>query len=425
MSTFASRLKPWAIWLLPLSFFAYQFILRLFPGLVMNDIMQKYNIGAATFGFFASMYYFGYAGMQIPVAALLDRFGPRIVITSFILICSSACLIAVYTDSFALALISRFLIGVGSAVGFLGTSKIISLWFPKAQYAKMVGLTFTFGLIGALYGGKPVSLLIEQFGWEKVFLLLGFVGLVLALVVFSFVKNSNNFNKNDYQPVAKSLFNICKNKNIWLIAFANLLMVGSLEGFADVWGVTYLMKTRGLDKEAAALVTSCIFLGMLFGGPLLASIADKFKAYYTTTAMCGVIISLIFTILLMFNQYIPDLVLYAMMFVTGILCCYQVLVFAIGSNTVSLQLMGITIAFLNCINMFGGSFFHTTIGLLMDYAWDGTLMNDVPVYDTQAFAFGLSAIPVASLIGALVFFCLRPKKALNKEASTEFATQST
>ncbi len=59
------------MWLFPLSFFTYQFILRLWPGLMMQTIMEQFSIDASHFGLLAALYYYGYAGMQITVANLL------------------------------------------------------------------------------------------------------------------------------------------------------------------------------------------------------------------------------------------------------------------------------------------------------------------------------------------------------------------
>lgn len=56
-------------------------------------------------------------------------------------------------------------------------------------------------------------------------------------------------------------------------------------------------------------------------------------------------------------------------FSVGLLCCYQVIVFSAGTNTVALRNLGVRVAFLNCINMLSGSFFHTCIGKIMDFFW--------------------------------------------------------
>jgi sugar phosphate permease len=438
-----SRFIPWLMWFGPLVFFAYQFVIRIAPGLVMPELMQKFHIDATSFGLFASMYYLGYAGMQIPVAVLLDRVGPKKVISFCALLCSVGTLGLVWTDHWGVALLSRFFIGVGSAAGFLGTSKVISLWFAEKMYARMVGLTFTFGLMGALYGGKPVSSLITLFGWEKVLMLVGWVGLGLSVLLFVVVKNPKDFcgstgqkrengkhenaqhgkNKNISTPttstlntsVLSDLKTILTNPKILMLALANFLMVGALEGFADVWGVPYFMETKNLPKDTAALLTSTVFFGMLFGGPLLAYFSDKLKSEAKVTIACGFSLASLFAVLLYFNASLNITMLYSIMFLTGILCCYQVLVFSMGVRLVSAERSGIAVAFLNCINMLGGSFFHSSIGKLLDLFWTGNYNTvlQVKTYEVSTYTTALSVIPSAALAGALLLVWVHRLSAKN------------
>jgi sugar phosphate permease len=390
---------PWLMWFFPLAFFGFQFILRLFPGLVMPEFLAKFNISATDFGVFASLYYLGYAGMQIPMALLLDKYGPRNVISLSAMLCAVAVWLLLYFDSWPIALLSRFLIGVGSVVGFLGTSKVISQWFIKERYAKLVGLTFSFGLLGALYGGRPVSMMIASLGWEKVLGLLGVVAFLLGLFNFSFVRNKVEQQEKPL-PVFNSIKKLISHRSLLILAFANFLMVGALEGFADVWGVPFLMVARNLSKVDAASITSCIFVGMLFGGPILAYFSEKFKAHYLVTMISGLLMSALMACVLFFNQELSQSALMLIMFGIGLLCCYQVIVFAIGAEIVPVQLMSITIAFLNCINMLGGSFFHSAIGNLMDFFEQGTVVEGVKTYSLDSYVYTLALIPIASLIGA-------------------------
>src|SRR3990172_8928302 len=93
---------PWVMWFLATSFFAYQFIMRVFTGLCVPEIMSKFHIDATEFGLLSSLYYYGYADMQIPVAYLLDRFGPRLVISLSCLLCSAATFLFYGTENWTL-----------------------------------------------------------------------------------------------------------------------------------------------------------------------------------------------------------------------------------------------------------------------------------------------------------------------------------
>jgi sugar phosphate permease len=174
------------MWLFPLSFFTYQFVLRLLPSLLMQQIMQNFSIDATAFGLLAAVYYYGYAGMQIPIGIMLDKYCPKYVIFISASVCGLATYLFSITDNWHVALISRFLIGAGSAVGFLSTSKVISQWFDNKHYGKMISVTFTIGLLGSIYGGKPVSLLIERYGISSIAKILSFVGLLLLYYLIFF-----------------------------------------------------------------------------------------------------------------------------------------------------------------------------------------------------------------------------------------------
>ena len=76
----------WAMWALASFFYAYQYVLRVLPNIMMNDILQKFHIDAALFGQYSGLYYIGYAGMHIQVGILLDRYGPRWILTGCILL---------------------------------------------------------------------------------------------------------------------------------------------------------------------------------------------------------------------------------------------------------------------------------------------------------------------------------------------------
>lgn len=394
--------KPFLMWVFPLCFFAYQFILRLWPGLMMPQIMEQFSIDASAFGQLAAFYYYGYAGMQIPMAMLLDRYGARRTIAVFTTICGASMLLFTYTENFYIAVFSRFLIGVGSAAGFLGVSKVVSEWFPKEDYARMIGLSFTFGLMGAIFGGKPISALIDAYPWKTVAIGLAVASLAIGVFVLVFVRSPQTFSVVDTENAftMKHFKSVLASPLIWVLAVANLLMVGSLEGFADVWGVPYLMTVYNLEKGDAAGIISFVFFGMLIGGPLLAFLSKKL-GNYRVISLSGLVMAGIFSVLLMTQS--PSIALMALFFVMGILCCYQVIVFAAGSDLSSPHTLGVTIAFLNCINMLGGSFFHTVIGQLMDFFWvPHPVVDGIKLYDASAYTSALTIIPICACIGALM-----------------------
>lgn len=395
------------MWLLSLSFFAFQFVLRLVPGLVINELETKYGINSADVGTMSAMYYLGYAGMQIPVAVLLDRFKPHFVIALCVLMSSVATIITATADSWYLVVIARFFIGFGSAAGFLGVSKTVQIYFSEKEYAKMIGLSFSIGLMGALYGGRPLSNMLESIDYPDLLNILGYVGIVIAVLIAILFKLPRNY-KFNRQQVMVNLKEIISNKSILILALANLLMVGTIEGFADVWGINFFMKYFSITRGDAATLTSTIFFGMLFGGPILAWVADKVKSPSMTIAISAALTSLCYVII--FNQVAYDFyLLMALMVTMGILCCYQVLVFSIGNEIVAPNLRNLSIAFLNSINMFGGSFFHIVIGNTIN-----TLSN-AEYHEITIQKIAISSVPVAAILGAAILMFVKSEQQVSDD----------
>ena len=73
----APRLLPAFGWLTAALFFGYAWVLRVAPSVMVEELMRDFAVGAAVLGNLSAAYFYGYAGMQIPVGLLLDRFGPR------------------------------------------------------------------------------------------------------------------------------------------------------------------------------------------------------------------------------------------------------------------------------------------------------------------------------------------------------------
>jgi hypothetical protein len=153
---------------------------------------------------------------------------------------------------------------------------------------------------------------------------------------------------------------------------------------------------------------------MCLGGPILAYLASAAKSNVIIIALTGILTVAIFIYLLLVHD-IDITILKGIMFFLGILCCYQVLIFAFVSDIVDRSCAGIAIAIINCLNMSFGHFFHHFISQNIQNNWDGTHTElGIPVYNFDSYLYGISIIPIGSLIGTLVFvymaFIKIPKK---------------
>ena len=407
---FCTRYRlPITLWLVCSFYLAYQFVTRLSIPILREEIMIKHALNTEQFGVLMGVYYIGYAGMQVPIGILLDRFNIRLVTMTCVLINMLGSLMFILSDSFGYLLLARFLVGTGSACAFLAAVKIIKTYFPGKYHNYLFGLTFTIGLIGGVFGGGPMSKIFYNLGYEPTFWIIIISGAVVVLILF--LVNDKILDKIDEAGHAnitfKNIGKILLNPVIIFMGLCGGLMVGSFEGFADTWAMPYLEQVYGYSKlESNFLGLSCVYFGMGIGGPFLAWFADRAKSLYWLIFLCGLITCIIFATLFYFNR-IDMIPLIVIMVILGILCAYQVLIFSLGNKLVDRSFSGITTGTLNCLNMGFGYFIHKIVARSIYISWDGVLnANGAPLYSKAALVYGLMPIPVMCAAGAAGFLFL-------------------
>lgn len=393
----STRVVAWMVWIIASIFYAYQYILRVMPNIMLDDIMQQFHIDAATFGQFSGIYYIGYSLMHLPIGIMLDRFGPRKVMTACILLSVVGLLPLVFADHWVYPIVGRLIIGMGSSAAILGVFKIVRMTFAEAYFPRMLSFSVTIGLIGAIYGGGPVSYMRDVFGYHAVTELFVAAGIVLALVTYWIVPDMKLSSEG---PVFSDIKTVLTNGSvIWSCIFAGL-MVGPLEGFADVWGSAFLKQVYGFEGTVASSLPSMIFIGMCFGGPVLSIIAEKIGSYLTTIIGAGCIMAASFCFMLTWQ--LSPTALSVCFVIVGICSAYQILAITQASTYVPEKVAGLTTAMANMIIMLFGYAFHTTIGATVSAMGGAT--------EPQALSYGISVIPIALCIGSAGFIILLIKE---------------
>lgn len=402
----SSRSLVLCAWMVASLFYAYQFILRVMPNIMLADITSQFDIGAAEFGQFSGAFYLGYCLFHIPIGILVDRFGPKKVMSGCILLTVIGSLPVIFAETWAYPVLGRVLIGIGSSASVLGAFKIIRIGFKPEHFTRMLSITVTIGLLGAIYGGLPVGYMVEAMGHKTVVAIFASVGVAFAIAAYFMVPEIDSEESNT--SIWSDLKTVLSNKKVLFIAFMAGLMVGPMEGFADAWGSEYLKKVYGFEGQLANSLTSMIYIGMCFA-PLLSRIAEKTGQYIGTIAMAGILMFASFTALEL--GFANKSSLMVSFFITGICCAYQILAIYKASTYVPEHVSGLTSAITNMIIMSFGYVFHSSIGFV--------IAHFEAAGDANAFVYGISIIPATLLVGAAGFmglFYLEKRQATLKAA---------
>jgi MFS family permease len=387
-------------------FYAYQYVLRVLPNIVMPEMMSRYNIESDTFGQFAGIYYIAYSAAHIPIGIWLDKKGPKYVVPICIFITVLGTLPLIASESWSMVYLGRILIGMGSSAAILGLLKVIHLGFPEGKFSRMLGVGAFIGLMGGIYGSQPVAKLITAYGYEKVIEYIIYSGIIFGAISFLVMPKAKGVKQSDELNFKKDFAQVWKQKNIFYIAIFAGFMVGPLEGFSDAWGSSFLQVVYNSDKETATFLTSVIFIGMAFGSSVVAYVGDKTRSYYSVVCLCAVGMAIIFvaTLLKMFEAY--NMMVF-MFFMVGIFSGYQVLTVYLSTTFVKEGVVGLTVAIVNMIVMSFGYLFHSVIGETLNFTWDGTMENGVRAYNAQSYIYGISVIPICLVIGGIGFLWLK------------------
>ncbi len=407
--------KNFIAWLSTALFFAYQMTLRVLPSALMLPIMKKFNMDAQQFGILASFYYFGYALSQIPIGIALDKFSPRLVITACLFTCSLGVLCLAISDIKAVAYLGRFLVGSASVAAILGAVKTIDHLYPS-KASIMLGFTVLIGVMGAYYGGQPVYELLEYMSMDYALYNIAAVGGILALIIL-FSYNTEGTQENNASTadasnsggsfsVVNSIILILKDKRIWLSGLFGGMMVGPLEGYADVWGANYLQQIHGLTPAKANSAIVLIFLGLGVGSPIIGTIIEKYRGYATIAAIYAW--TMMIALLLLFNMnglsYITICILH---FITGLFCAYQVILFRVAGEFAPNNLVALGTSVINMLIMAFGIFYHIAIGSILKNWFEPVDASNALSYSPGAYHTAFSIIIIGLILGFIGFLGLK------------------
>ena len=410
-SPLKSHIMPWIVWGLSCIFYFYECLLLVSPGVMSAELMRDFSMTSQALGILSGIYFYSYATMQIPGGVMMDRFGPRRLLTLATVICAVSTIAFALTDNFYTACIARLMIGFGASFAAVGSMKFAANWFPAQRFAFLTGLMVTIGMLGAIGGEAPLALLIDNFGWRDSMKIMGFVGLAIAFLIFFISQDSphptkvetHNAPHQDDLPLLKSLFSLMKNKQLWLVASYGGLMYMSTPVFCGLWGVPFLTFKMHVSKAVAANYISLVFVGWAIAGPLWGIFSNK-QGKRKPSMYFASVGAFITCSLFIFAPISSTYWLQILLFLFGIFSAGFLPAFAVAKELCSKRYVATGLSFMNMMNMIGIALAQPLIGFILDRMWQGEIVNQVRVYPMIAYYTGLAILPV----GIFISLCILP-----------------
>lgn len=413
----------WLICGLGALFYAYEYLLRITPSVMEVALREHFNLSATGFGFLSAFYYYAYVPMQLPVGLLMDRFGPRRLLTIACAICVLGTWMFAGTSIISLAAAGRFLVGFGSAFAFVGVLKLATIWLPEDKLGMVAGMASALGTMGAMLGDNMLGRMVHWIGWQQTVNYTALFGLGLIVVLWFGIHDRKRHIEEDggtvntFQRAFLDLKIIAANKQIWINGMYGCLVYLPTTVFAELWGIPYLRHAHQLTASGAEVANSFLFLGFMLGAPTMGFISDKLRRRKLPMFMGAIFAAVVMMVIL----YVPGLTernLCVLMFILGLLYSVQAIVFAVGRELSPQEAAGTAIAMTNMLVMIGAMFLQPVVGRLLDWSYRGhhstELLGQVldaehirQLYTAHDYQVALSIIPIGILIAAILTFFLK------------------
>lgn len=400
----------WIVWGLAAAFYFSDYLARVAPGVMHRSLQIDFGINEAGFGILTASFYFPYILMQIPVGLTVDRLSIRAILTVMSLVTALGCGVFGLADGLLMASVGRMLIGFSAAFAFVSSLRLATSWFPPAMLGLLAGLTQALGMLGAAAGEAPVSFLVANVGWRHSMLIIAFLFIALAGLLYQFVRDKPGTKRCEIKyeariSIRESLRIILSHRQTWLNALYAGFLFGPTAVIGEAIGPAYLQYGRGLTAHAAAFATGLIFIGWGISGPLSGWLSDRMgrrKPLMIFSALCGIVL----TSLLVFYPSLDKTSIYLIFFVFGLTNTGVAIAYAVSTEIHESNVVGTSIAFTNMISIFVGALMQPLVGRLVDLV-SGARAYNVESLLLSDFQAGLKILPLCSLVALILAFTVK------------------
>jgi len=383
-------------------------------GFALPYIRREMAMTNTEAGALISLFFAGYATMQIPSGFLVKKFGVRVMFTIGMLFTSLFTGMIGMASSILTLKMLRLSVGVAEAPVAIACTTTINNWFPAKEQGTASGIFLAGSKLGPLIVPPLCAWIISLWGWREIFIFFMVPGLLLSLAWFFLVNNKPGASRfvstseADYianhtilpvvrktptmkrvyklrwldkivrakkvQPLVSSA-QVFRSWDIFGAAFGYFFMVGIVSVLMS-WLPTYLVTVKKFAIMNTAFVASAPFAGSVIGNFIGGWISDNFLNKRRKPMMMVTAFSTTIMMYSLINAPAEPYLLALLLFSTGILL-------ALGYSAFMVYPMGRTnretypVAFsvVNTGGQLGGVFAPLLVGMILDkFNWDAVFM---------------------------------------------------
>jgi sugar phosphate permease len=240
---------------------------------VANTTMRAdLHLSATQIGALLSAFSLAYGLAQVPAGWLLDRAGPKTILSAGMLLWSLAQMATGMVSGFAALIATRIGLGIGEAPFLPGGFKVIHDWYETRERGVPTGILNASTTLGQACAPPLLTLLLLSYGWRSMFISIGLLGVGVAVIWYPVYRNRKS--NSEESPRTQSV-----SSTAWRDLFRHRTIWGMMLGFSGVnytawlylaWLPGYLEAAHHLSLAKTGWLAAIPFLmgsvGMLISG---------------------------------------------------------------------------------------------------------------------------------------------------------------
>ncbi|WP_336360466.1 MFS transporter [Haladaptatus sp. ZSTT2] len=405
--------RRWLVWGTLAVAFLLVSLYRLSTAVLAEELMRAFDTTGASLGTLHAAFFYIYASLQLPSGVLVDRAGIRKTATIAVLVMSVGALSFAVANTYALAFVSRALLGLGASVIYISILRFVANWYRATEFATLNGLTVGFSGLGGILATTPLALAVTTVGWRETVMALGGLGFFLAIAIYLLardtpkqaglepidgVPSSPSLSLSD---VASNLKGVLSERETWLAGTMLFCVIGVNITLLGLWGVPFVVQQYGVSVTTASTYTLLGSVGLVIGPPTFGWISDRLENRTAILVVAGVAYTAIIGVVVVFGA--PPLAFVALMFfLLGFLMGGFAIAYTVIKERHDSAASGVSTGTVNTIAYSGAAVFPTVMGIALDAYWTGETVAGSRIYTDLGYRV---AFTIAMAAGAISLLC--------------------
>jgi sugar phosphate permease len=316
--------RAWAVWGVALTVYVLAVFHRTSLAVAGIAATHRFDLSASQLGSFTMLQLLVYAGMQVPVGLLVDRFGSRTVLGTGLVTFSLAQAGFALATTYPEALVARLFVGMGDAMTFICVLRLVSSWFSMRHIPLVTQLTGSTGQIGAIAAAVPMTWALDHWGWTHAYLVAAAVGSVVLIALLIVVhddaaqphRRGHPMSRTQLMASLRASWHQPGTKLGFWVHFATPFSSNLL---ALLWGYPFLVLAEGLSKTAAGSLLTLLVVATVASGPVMGWVVGS-HPWHRSSVSLGVVAAAatMWTVVLLWPGHAPLPVLILLIVVCGL-----------------------------------------------------------------------------------------------------------